>query len=260
MASQTLTSAQLLYQVSPIILTGGIAGNQPGQMQSLMALAAPQNPANQQNAEPLIAPQLWGQPSPNTNLLDNSFGVFNVLPGGSLVQQTIPKYPLADMTMAANAIVRDPIQVSLIWDTPMKPMQGVDAWATKLAIMQNLKGMLDQHNNAGGLYIVMTPAYFYINLIMVALTDNSRGGSPLPQNAWRFDFERPQVVTLPDAMGAQSILMRKLTGGLQTPGLWHYPATSGLGGEPNVAPGPNGPTIPAFGVAGLPIPLPSLSS
>lgn len=235
MATQSLTNAQLLYQVSPIILVDGIASNQTGSMQSLLMLLAPS-----------IA---FGQPTVSTNLLDNAFGAFNVLPGGTLNAQTVPKYPLADMTLAANAIVRDPIQVSLIWDIPMK---GANAWANRLSTIQNLKGILDQHNNAGGRYIILTPSYYYDNCILLSLTDNSRGSSPIPQNAWRFDFERPQVVTLQDAIGAQSILMRKITGGLKTPGAWSYPATGSIGGVPNLLTGPNTPAPSAPAAAGLP--------
>lgn len=240
MATQSLIKSQQLYQVSPIILTDGIAVNQPGQMQLLISLLAP--------------PSLdLGPNVKNLNPLDTAFGAFNVLPGGNLVAQTIPKYPLADMTMAANAIVRDPIQVSLIWDIPMK---GRNTWGNRLSTMQNLKGILDSHNNAGGRYIILTPSYYYDNCIMVSLTDNSRGQGVLPQNAWRFDFERPQVVTTMDATGAQSILMRKITGGLQTPGAWSYPATGGIGGQPNLSPGPNTPAPVAPAVAGAPMQLP----
>lgn len=232
MATQSLVNAQLLYQISPIILTDGIAASTTGNMQSLMMLLAPS--------------LTFGQPTQSSNLLDNAFGSFTVIPGGTLNAQTIPKYPLADMTLAANAIVRDPIQVSLMWDIPMR---GVNAWANRLSTMQNLKGLLDQHNNAGGRYIILTPSYYYENCIFVALTDNSRGTQPIPQSAWRFDFERPMVVTVPDATGAQSLLMSRITAGLKTPGTWSYPAAGGSGGQPNLSPGPNtaAPLAPAVG-------------
>jgi hypothetical protein len=48
---------------------------------------------------------------------------------------------------------------------------------------------------------------------MISLTDNSRGNNSLPQNAWRFDFERPLVV-LQELQEAQNQLMQKITNGV----------------------------------------------
>lgn len=192
-----------LFQVAPIVLVNGIANRTSQNMLSFLALAMPGifiDPTNASYTD-----------------LDNAFGAFNVYPGGTLCAQTVPMYPLADMTMAANAIVRDPNQISLIWETPMR---GQNAWSNKLTTFINLKMMLDTHNNSGGLYYIMTPAYFYDNCILVALTDNSRAGNSLPQNAWRFDFIRPQIVQQDQAFSSQSRLMQKISGGLQNDGTW----------------------------------------
>jgi hypothetical protein len=186
--------------------------------------------------------------------LDNAFGAFNVLAGGSLIQQTVAKYPFANQSYAANAILRDPLHVSLIWDTPMR---GANAWGTKLTTMQSLKQRLDTHNNGGGTYIVVTPAYVYDNLVMLSLTDASRGSSNLPQNAWRFDFERPLIV-LQELRKAQGALMSKLTNGVITNGAWSGPA-AGLGSitaVPNMSSGPNAP-IPSMTASGVPAGTPS---
>jgi hypothetical protein len=186
--------------------------------------------------------------------LDNAFGAFNVLAGGSLIQQTVAKYPFANQSYAANAILRDPLHVSLIWDTPMR---GTDAWGKKLTVMQSVKQRLDTHNNNGGTYIVVTPAYVYDNMVMLSLTDASRGSSNLPQNAWRFDFERPLVV-LQELRRAQSALMSKLTNGVLTDGAWSGSA-AGLGSitaQPNMNSGPNAP-IPSMTASGVPAGTPS---
>ena len=57
-------------------------------------------------------------------------------------------------------------------------------------------------------------------MVMVSLTDNSRGNSSVPQNAWRFDFERPLVALsdLQDAFGNMNYLMGALTNGQVTTG------------------------------------------
>src|SRR5215467_9310892 len=174
---------QLSYQVCPIILTGGTAQNVPDSMIPMLNLLTPGRGGNV-----LTLPY-------DIDDLDNAFGAFNVLPGGTLVAQSIAKYPFANQWVAANAVIREPLTVSVIMDAPMR---GPNAWEIKQTIFTALKATLDRHNNSGGTYTVATPAYIYENMVMISLTDNSRGNNSLPQNAWRFDFEKP-LVTLSDA-------------------------------------------------------------
>lgn len=225
----SMTDYKLMYQVAPIILTNGIVGE--GGVVNMLALTNPSVtqiglngviPATATMISPLVPSNFLS--GAVTLDLDETFGSFTVSPGGSLLMQTVPKYPLADMTMAANAIVRDPITLSLLWDTPMRVPRTLaavavtDAWAIKFATMMALKGMLDQHNNLGGTYSVMTPAYTYTDLILTALTDVSRPGNPVPQNAWRFDFERPMVLTEQDVQNDQNLLLKRITAGVLTNG------------------------------------------
>lgn len=189
--------AQLAYQVCPIILSGGIAAQIPGGMLPMLSLFSAAGGTG------LDLPFDIGD-------LDDAFGAFNVLPGGTLVSQTIGKYPFANQYVAANAVIEEPLVISVIMDAPMRQP---DAWSWKSAIFTALKATLDAHNSVGGTYSVATPAYLYQNLIMTSLTDNSRGNTPLPQNAWRFDFEKP-LVALADLQGAQNQLMGKMTNGL----------------------------------------------
>jgi hypothetical protein len=196
------TYVQLTYQVCPIILTGGVAAQIPGAALPILSLFSGSG------TNSLGLPFDIGD-------LDDAFGAFNVLPGGTLVSQQVAKYPFANQWVAANATIREPLTLSIIMDAPMR---GPNAWAMKQMIMTALKATLDNHNNAGGTYAVLTPAYLYTDLIMTALTDNSRSGSSaLPQNAWRFDFEKP-LVALADLQGAQNQLMSKITNGAVTDG------------------------------------------
>lgn len=206
---------QLSFQVCPIILTGGIAGQVAGGMLPVINLFYPNDPSRSTLGLPF-----------DIGKLDDAFGAFNVLPGGTLVSQTIGKYPFANQYVAANAVIEEPLTLSVIMDAPMR---GPNAWNQKNLIMSTLKSTLDKHNSLGGLYTVATPAYLYQNMILVALTDNSRGGSPLPQNAWRFDFEKP-LVALSDLQGAQNQLMGKMTLGVPA-----GPAQSGV--QPGVTTG-----------------------
>jgi hypothetical protein len=190
---------QLTYQVCPIILSGGIAGQIPGGMLPMMNLFSQSNS--------LGLPFDIGD-------LDDAFGAFNVLPGGTLVTQAIAKYPFANQWVAANAVIREPLTISLIMDAPMR---GPNAWQIKKMILTALQATLDRHNNAGGLYVVDTPAFMYENLILTSLTDNSRSNNSLPQNAWRFDFEKP-LVAMSDLSGSLSQQMLKMSNGTPTDG------------------------------------------
>jgi hypothetical protein len=83
--------------------------------------------------------------------------------------------------------------------------------------MTALKVTLDEHHNLGGTYTIATPAFLYQNMIMTSLTDNSRGNNSLPQNAWRFDFEKP-LVALDDFQAAYGQFIQKIENGLFTTG------------------------------------------
>lgn len=195
----TNTAVQLTFQVCPIVLSGGAASQIPGGYLPMLSLFA--GPGGNSLGLPV-----------DIGDLDNAFGAFNVLPGGQLVNQQIAKYPFANQNVAANATIREPLTLSVIMDAPMR----FGGFSYKQMVMTALKATLDAHNNQGGTYIVITPAYMYTDLIMTALTDNSRGNNSLPQNAWRFDFEKP-LVSLADAQSANQ-LMSQLTNGNPTSG------------------------------------------
>jgi hypothetical protein len=235
MAIQTY---ELAYQVSPIVLTGGIALSAPGSMMPFLAFA---------NSAIFAGLQAAASANTGLNSLDDAFGAFQVIPGGSLIENTIGHYPFVNQYVAANAIIREPLHISLIWDTPMR---GIGAWAVKLATMQALKATLDSHNNAGGTYTVITPAYVYDNLVMNNLVDNSRGDASLPQNAWRFDFERPLIV-MQELASALSQLMNQLTNGTPTDGSWSgiSPSVGASATQPQSSPGATS-TLPGVSSAG----------
>lgn len=197
-----LDQITLLYQVSPIILTGGLASNISGGMLPLLALTNP-------NA--FASNMLSG--SENFSL-DDAFGIFQPCAGGTLVEQIVAQYPYANLSVAGNAIIRNPINMSMLMLTPMKE---IGSWSLKQLTMSALKATLDSHNNAGGTYTVCTPAYTYTDMLMVALIDVSTASSPIPQNAWRWDFTKP-LVSLSDTSGAQSNLMSQIGSGIQPSG------------------------------------------
>lgn len=207
--SAGLTAFRLSFEISPIILTGGIAQNIPGGMLPIVAITETLN---------FTAGLLSGG---NDLDLDSFFAHFYPLPGSTLGDQKAGEYPFANQAVAANAVITNPLIVSLRMICPAKEDSG---YALKLATMTALQATIAQHNASGGTYTVATPSFFYTNCIFLRLTDTSAAESKQKQNAYQWDFRRP-LLTLQDAQSAQNNLMSQLTGGQQING---QPSYSGL--------------------------------
>lgn len=214
MASLGSSAFSLAFEISPIILVGGII---PGGMLPIVAIT---------QAVDFTAGLLSG----SLNIrLDDFFAHFQPMPGGTLIDTQYAKYPFANQTVAANAAIVQPLTVSLLMKCPAKAPGG---YAAALATMMALQITISQHIAQGGTFIVVTPRYFYTNCLLTALRDVSDQTSKQPQNAWQWDFEQP-LLTLNQAQSVLGNLMSKITSGTQLSG---QPAWSGLGptvGAPN---------------------------
>lgn len=209
------TLFKLGFQISPIILTNGIASTIPGGMLPIIAITEAAN---------FVEGLLGGA---DVLSLDSFFAHFRPLPGSTLQNNQIGKYPFANQSVAANAIITEPLNVSLLMSCPVKP----DAnYAAKLMTLTALKVTLDSHNAAGGTYIVATPSFIYANCILTGVRDVSGGESKQVQTDWQFDFEAP-LISLAAAQQAQNTLMSKLSSGTAISGT---PAWSGLASASNV--------------------------
>jgi hypothetical protein len=181
----------LAFQVSPIILQGGIAASAQGGL------------------IPII--QLYGQTgllAPGASV-DDFFAQYLPLPGGTLISNAVGTYPFANLTVAANAVIQQPLTLSMLMIAPVNRAGG---YLTKLSTFTALQGSLQLHNASGGTYIVATPAFVFTNLIMTAMTDVTHGEGTQQQIEWQLDFIAP-LLTLEAAAAAQSNLMAKVTGG-----------------------------------------------
>lgn len=193
---------KLTYEISPIILTDGIASSIPGGMLPIVALTEGANFA--------------------AGLLDGSFDIglddffahFEPAPGGVLINNQPATYPAADQSVAANAIVCQPLNISLMMRCPGKTS---GAYTARLVTFTALKKALDMHTVKGGLYTVVTPSYVYTNCILTSLQDVSAGDTKQPQTAWQFDFVQP-LVTEAQISQSQNNAMSKISGGMQTTG------------------------------------------
>lgn len=222
---------RLSFEISPIILTGGIATNIPGGALPVVAITEALNFAD-------------GLLSGGSDLdLDSFFAHFYPLPGSTLSEQKAGEYPFANQATAANAVIAQPLVISMRMICPAKEDAG---YAFKLATMTALKSTIDQHNAMGGTYTIATPSYFYTNCIFLRLADTSAADSKQRQNTYQWDFRRP-LLTLQDAQQAQNNLMSQLSAGTQISGA---PSWSGLSptvgnpfslAAPSVVPSSTGP-------------------
>lgn len=202
------TAFKLSFELSPIILNNGIASSIPGGMLPIIAITEAIN---------FVTGILDGGENIS---LDNFFANYQVIPGATIIEQQIGHYPFANQAIAANAVIAQPLKVSMMMYCPVRLTLG---YATKLATMMALQSAIKQHNATGGTYTIITPSAFYADCVMTALTDVSSSESKQVQNAWRWDFEQP-LLTLSQVQQAYNSAMGKIAFGTQTDG-----ALSGLG-------------------------------
>jgi len=185
----------LAYQVSPIIFTGGIAASAQGGILPIIALVG----------------ELSLFLSSNPGDSNNFFATYLPLPGSTLIANQVGKYPFANQFVAANAIVAQPLTLSMLMIAPVNQPGG---YLTKLATFTALQASFAQHNASGGTYSVATPAFIYTSLIMTGMQDVTAGEGNQRQIEYQLDFEQP-LLTLNAAAAAQSSLMSLVTGGGQ---------------------------------------------
>jgi len=225
------TAFKLAYELSPIFLTGGssVIAQWPYQVVPFIFLT-----------EGLGLNFVIGVASGSENIeLDDFFAHFIPMPGSTLIDQQIATYPFANQAVAGNAVIQQPLTISMRMICPVRQRLG---YASKIATMMLIKSSLDQHNQQGGTYSILTPSYFYTNCIMLKMTDISGGPSAQAQHTWQMDFMQP-LVTLDAAQQAATGLMGKLTNG----GVVTDPSYSGA----NAVIGQSVPgSVSGFGVVG----------
>jgi hypothetical protein len=191
------TVYDISFQVSPIILVGGIAANTLGGMLPIIALAG--------QAAGALQGALTGGGLSTTDF----FARFVPIPGSTLINQQIATYPFANQATAANATIQQPLNISLRMIAPVKDAAG---YLTKLAIWTALQSSLVAHNAAGGTYTIATPSYIYTNCLMLQMTDVTGGSTQQQQIEYQIDFTQP-LVTQAQATSAYNSLMSKLSSG-----------------------------------------------
>lgn len=197
------TAYETAFTVSPIILTGGIAGSASGSAIPIITLTEAANSllnaAN--NASRIVSGNLL----PN---LDSALCEYSVISGGKVVSQIVGMYPFANQQQAANATVMQPKHISIKMICAPKTNFG---YTLRSAVLNNLWMTLEKHNNSGGLYTILTPSYIATNWILTDVTDITNPSvGEAPQSIWQFDFVKP-LITESDAQSVQNATMSKLT-------------------------------------------------
>jgi hypothetical protein len=199
--SPALLAQKLAFQISPIILTNGIAQLMGGAL-PLVAITEALN-------------FTVGLLSGTSDLdLDSFFASFAPLSGGKLIDIAVATVPFANQGVAANAIIQQPLRISLKMTCPAR---GDGGFSAKLATITALQASLALHTNQGGTFTVATPAFIYTNCLLTGLTDVSGGQPSQPQSIWQWDFYQP-LLTADQLAGAQNTMMSKITGGLPSDG------------------------------------------
>lgn len=225
MANPGRIAFKLNYEICPIIMTGGIADQMFGGMIPMLSLTDALGFDAGITGFPsdgLLGGLLGGGGAG----LDEQFAVYQPLPGATLIDNKIGMYPFANQSVAANAVIVQPLTISMLMICPAR--QEGDYWA-KQGIISALQSSFQQHNISGGLYTIATPSFMYTDCVMTQMTDVSRRDSLQVQNAFKIDFIQP-LVTMDQAEQAQNQLTSAIEGGTPTDG--------SLSGPGNVAGNP----------------------
>lgn len=176
------------YELCPIILVGGIA-------------------ANVQGGKMLVTQLLQTETVQESDLSEAQapFARFRPVPGGELIANEVGHYAFANQSVAANAIIVNPLRFSMLMTCPA---QGDGGWSLKTAIMTNLSASLRQHCAQGGYFIVATPAMQYDSALLLTLRDVSGGESNQPQYMFQWDFEQPLLTQQQAAQSLNSLLSK----------------------------------------------------
>lgn len=183
---------QLAYEVSPIILTNGIASTFGlGGLLPIITLT-----------EMLDLPGLQS---------GEYFAHFKPLPGSTLIDYQVAEYPLANLTVAANAVIQEPLKISMLM---VCPAQNHGGYILKQAQISMIQTLIQKHIQAAGTFTVITPAFTYTNCLLVAIRDVTPPSDKQVQFMYQWDFVQPLVSSSP--LASLGTLMSDVASGVAT--------------------------------------------
>jgi hypothetical protein len=179
---------QLAYEYSPILLTGGKLGS---------FIPVPITVIT----EALDIPGIQN---------GEFFAHFKPLPGSTLADWQVAEYPFANMTIAANAVVQNPLKISMLMVCPAQTDGGYILKQAQLTLLQTV---IQNHIQAAGTFTVITPAYTYTNCLLTSLRDVTNPSDKQVQFMYQWDFVQP-LITSSGAASVLGNLMQKVTSGV----------------------------------------------
>lgn len=189
MASTSIgqTAFQTVYEYSPILLNGGVIGSVVPVPITFIT-------------EALDVPGL---------LNGEFFAHFKPLPGSTLVDYQVAEYPFANMSVAANAIVQNPLKISMLM---VCPAQNDGGYILKQAQLTLLQSVIQNHIQSSGTFTVITPAYTYTNCLLTSLRDVTNPSDKQVQFMYQWDFVQP-LITSSGATSVIGSLMQNISNG-----------------------------------------------
>ena len=190
---------RLAFEISPILLVDGIAASIPGGTMPIAVLT---------EGVSIVDGLLHGE-------LSEQSTAFTPMAGTTLVQQDIGNLNFYNMVTAANSVVNRSNRVIMQMLRPASTKNG--GYATKSITFAALKLALDQHNQSGGYYVVMTPSYIYTGCLLRAMIDVSGFSeqNKQVQHTWQLEFELP-LLSISQVDAALGGLMSKFESGMPT--------------------------------------------
>ena len=187
--SLDITSFQQTFELAPIIFNQGFAVNYPGSTLTIVDL--------------IETAGVGGL------AYSDYFAHFKVLPGGTLIDYQFAEYPFASLEVAANAVVQQPLKVSMLMICPAQT-SATNNYNSKLSTLTLLSGRIQDHIQAGGYFTVYTPAYVYTDVLLRSIRDVTPAGDKQVQAVWQWDFEQPLIAV----QDANSNISNTLSGNL----------------------------------------------
>jgi len=144
------------------------------------------------------------------------FAHYKPLPGGSLAKWKVAEYPFANFATAANAVVQEPLDISMLMVCPAQTGGGL---IIKQAILTALQFGIQKHITTGGTFTVLTPAFTYANCLLTGIRDITPPGDKQVQYMYQWDFTQP-LITSSQSQSILGTLMNKVSNGLPTTATW----------------------------------------
>lgn len=191
----------LSFQATPIILTGGSMSGMPGSALPILALVGQLAGFSQG----LLTRGLSSQ---------DYYARWLPMQGATVINNSVAVYPFANQHVAANAYIKEPLNISLHMIAPVKDTAG---YLSKLAVFTSLVRAVEQHIVAGGTFAIATPSFIYEDCLLTGVSDMTRDETKQQQIEWRWDFFKP-LITQEQATNAKNGLMQALTGGMKITG------------------------------------------